>query len=90
MALLAYFFDLTSVVSISSFSLLFYYSLANVSALRLEKRAKKYPDSLPYLGLILCLGIGLSLLLSRLSNLTVALVCLAAGSLVYLLKSRLK
>jgi APA family basic amino acid/polyamine antiporter len=90
MAVLAYFFDLARVVSISSFSLLFYYSLANISALRLETRAKKYPDAIPYLGLILCLGIGLSLLFSRASNLTIVLICLAAGSLIFFIKSRIR
>lgn len=90
MALLAYFFDLARVVSISSFSLLFYYSMANVSALRLKRQAKKYPDLIPYSGLVLCLGIGLSLLFSRTSNLAIVLVCLAAGGLIFLLKSRLR
>lgn len=90
MAFLAYFFDLTSVVSISSFSLLFYYSLANVSALRIEKRAKKFPDIIPYTGLIMCLVIALSLFISMGSNLAIVLVCLAVGSLIFLFKSRLK
>lgn len=90
MAVLAYCFDLARVASISSFSLLFYYSLANISALRLEKKAKKYPEAIPYLGLILCLGIGLSLLFSRASNLTIILTCLAAGSLIFFIKSRIR
>jgi len=89
MALLAYYFDLTRVVSVSSFSLLFYYSLANISALRLDKQAKKYPDIISYLGLILCLGIGISLLLSGVSNLIIILTCLAVGILIFFLKSRI-
>ncbi|MGQ9801158.1 MAG: APC family permease [Candidatus Saccharicenans sp.] len=90
MAILAYFFDLARVVSISSFSLLFYYSLANISALRLEKQAKKYPDAIPCLGLILCLGIGLSLFLTRSSNLAIVLTCLTLGGVVFFLKAKIQ
>lgn len=90
MAFLVYFFDLARVVSISSFSLLFYYSLANISALRLKKQAKKYPDVIPGLGLILCLGIGFSLLLRRSFNLITVLVCLTLGGIAFFLKDKIQ
>lgn len=88
MSVLAYSFDLARVVSVSSFSLLFYYSLANISALRLEKKNKKYPDVIPLTGLILCLSIGFSLLISRIYILVMGLTCLALGSLIFGLKSK--
>lgn len=88
MAGLAYFFDLSRVVSISSFSLLFYYSLANVGALRLKNCAKCYPAIIPWVGLIFCLGIGSFLLFSRPSTLIISLICLSAGSLIYFLKTK--
>lgn len=90
MAILAYFFDLARVVSVSSFSLLFYYSLANISSLRLEKKNKKYSDLIPLTGLILCLSIGLSLLSSRISVLIIGFTSLAVGSLIYCLKTRFR
>lgn len=88
MAILSLFFDLTRVVSVSSFSLLFYYSLANISALQLEKTNKKYPDLIPVAGLVLCLAIGISLLVSGISILITGLGCLAAGSLIFYLKTK--
>jgi APA family basic amino acid/polyamine antiporter len=83
MALLAYFFDLSRVVSISSFSLLFYYSLANVCSLRLKISSRRYPEIASWSGLVLCLGISIFLLLSKPSTLVISLVCLSVGSLVY-------
>lgn len=88
MAVLAYFFDLSRVVSISSFSLLFYYSLANVGALRLKDCSKCYPKIIPWAGLIFCLGIGSFLLFSKPSTLVISLVCLSAGTLVYFLNKK--
>lgn len=54
MMMFALFIDLTKVVAISTFALLFYYSLANVSALRLEKREKMYPPIVSVLGVATC------------------------------------
>ncbi|MEM3465517.1 MAG: amino acid permease [Candidatus Jordarchaeales archaeon] len=53
MTLLALFVDLSRIVAISTFALLFYYALANASALRIGKRL--YPRVVPALGLATCL-----------------------------------
>jgi APA family basic amino acid/polyamine antiporter len=55
MALLVLFVDLTKVVAISTFATLFYYSIANVAALRLKAQNRLYPSIVPVLGLVTCL-----------------------------------
>ena len=89
MAVLAYFFNLSKVVSISSFSLLAYYSLANVSALRVKDCSKCYPAYIPWLGLIFCIGIGSFLLFSQPSTLILVLVFLTVGVLAYFLNKKM-
>lgn len=55
MALLVLFINLTKVVAISTFAMLFYYSIANVSALRLKAQKRLYPQVVPTLGTATCL-----------------------------------
>lgn len=55
MAVLALLADLSKVVAISTFSLLFCYSFANLAALKLKSVARKYPRFLPAVGLTSCL-----------------------------------
>ncbi len=57
MTLLALFVDLSKVVAISTFALLFYYTLANVSALKLRAQKRLYPQIVPVLGVITCLAL---------------------------------
>jgi APA family basic amino acid/polyamine antiporter len=54
MALLAYFVDLTGVVVVSTFSLLFWYVLVNLSAFRLKCEKRLCPRWIPILGLGTC------------------------------------
>ncbi|MEM3770435.1 MAG: amino acid permease [Candidatus Bathyarchaeia archaeon] len=55
MTLLVLFVDITRVVAISNFALLFYYALANISALRLKAYNRMYPKIVPFLGTISCI-----------------------------------
>src|SRR3972149_1829694 len=55
MALLVLFVDLTGVVVVSTFALLFWYVLVNLSALRLKCEKRLCPRLLPALGLCTCL-----------------------------------
>lgn len=57
MTMLALFVDLSRVVAISTFALLFYYTIANVSALRLKLQKRLYPQLIPVLGTITCLAL---------------------------------
>jgi APA family basic amino acid/polyamine antiporter len=55
MILLVLLMDLTSVVAISTFALLFWYVFANFSAFRLKIKDRLYPRFVPVLGLTTCL-----------------------------------
>jgi len=66
-------------VGISSFGTLLYYTVANTSALRLEKQQRRFPRLLSLAGLIGCLGLAFSLAASEIA---VGLGILAVG-LVY-------
>ncbi|MGB9718843.1 MAG: hypothetical protein ACP5PQ_02410 [Thermoproteota archaeon] len=55
MTVLALFVDLSRIIAISTFALLFYYALANASALRLRIEKRLYPRVAPVLGLVTCL-----------------------------------
>ncbi|MEM2995543.1 MAG: APC family permease [Candidatus Bathyarchaeia archaeon] len=56
MILLVLAIDLTKVIAISTFALLFYYAIANISALKLKTAKRKYPKILPVIGAITCLS----------------------------------
>jgi basic amino acid/polyamine antiporter, APA family len=53
--LVALFGTLEAIVSAASFTILLYYSIANLSALRMDPADKLFPDWVPVLGLISCL-----------------------------------
>ena len=52
--------DLSSVIGFSSFSVLFYYSVAHLSALGQPVEQRVLPQALPVLGLVLCLLLAIS------------------------------
>lgn len=55
MTLLVLFVDLTSVVVISTFALLFWYIFANAAAFKLNVQNRLYPQFVPALALVFCL-----------------------------------
>lgn len=57
MALLALLADLHQVVAISTFASLFYYTIANLSALKLKLKERHYPRVIPVFGVVSCLGL---------------------------------
>jgi APA family basic amino acid/polyamine antiporter len=57
MTILVLSIDIASVVAISTFALLFYYALANLSALRLKVKERKYPELIPAIGAATCLAL---------------------------------
>lgn len=59
--LVAAFAPFTTAVAISSFGTLLYYTIANLSALRLKKEQRTFPLVLSVAGLIGCLGLAFSL-----------------------------
>ncbi|NED99478.1 APC family permease [Phytoactinopolyspora halotolerans] len=72
--------DLVQTLSISSFAVLVYYAVANLSALRLAPEQRRWPRWLAGLGLVLCVGLALSL--------PARMVVLGAGTLAALLLLR--
>jgi len=89
MALLVLLIDLSSVVVISTFAMLFYYASANISALRLQKEKRMYPQIVPILGIITCLALLAITLFISLQAWIMGSAGLMGGALYYLAKKRI-
>ena len=83
MALLVLISDLSKVVAISTFALLFYYSFANISALRLKVERRLYPRSIPILGTISCLALLVFIFFASKQAWIIGVAGLAAGMVYY-------
>jgi APA family basic amino acid/polyamine antiporter len=89
MALLVLLIDLTRVVAISTFAMLFYYAIANISALRLKTQERSYSKVVPVLGVFTCLALlALTVLVSPDAGIIGALG-LIAGAIYYFVRKRL-
>ncbi len=88
MALLAYFVDLTGVVVVSTFSLLFWYVLVNLSAFRLRCDKRLCPRWLPILGLSTCILLLLVVLFVAPFAWEVGFGCIFAGAVFYFIRIR--
>ena len=86
MALLVLFFDLSRVVAISTFGLLFFYTLANVSALRLKTQNRRYPRVFPAAGVATCLIMLVFLLFASLQSWIIGTASLLVGAVYYVAK----
>ncbi len=89
MALLAYFVNLTGVVVVSTFSLLFWYVLVNLSAFRLRCEKRLCPRWMPVLGLSTCVLLLVVVLFVAPFAWEAGLTCLFAGGIFYLLRKHL-
>jgi APA family basic amino acid/polyamine antiporter len=83
MILLVLFIDLTKVVAISTFALLFYYTLANASAIRLKVQKRLYPRFVPVLGAITCLVLLIFILFASPQAWIIGAAGLATGMICY-------
>ena len=90
MALLVLFIDLTKVVAISTFATLFYYGIANVSALRLKAQKRMYPRFVPTLGTATCLALLVFILLVSPQAWDLGVAGLVAGTIYYFVKRFLR
>jgi len=88
MTLLALFVDLTKVIAISTFALLFYYALANISALRLKVQKRLYPQFVPILGAITCLALLIFILFASPQAWIIGVAGLTAGAVYYVAKEK--
>ncbi len=88
-SVLVLFVDLTRVVAVSTFALLFYYTLANVSALRLKAGERVYPRFVPVLGAATCVVFLVFTLFASLQSWIIGVACLIVGALYYFAKQKL-
>lgn len=89
MALLVLLIDLSSVVAISTFAMLFYYASANISALRLQKEKRMYPNVVPALGVITCVSLLVIILFISPQAWIIGLAGLLAGTVYYFAKRKI-
>lgn len=78
-ALAAAFGTLGAIVPAATFSILLYYAVANLAALRMPQTARLYPSFVPAVGLAACLGLAASLAPGTIG---VGLAVLAAGFVI--------
>ena len=90
MALLVLFFDLSSVVAVSTFSMLFYYASANVSALRLKTEERRYSKVVPILGVVTCILLLVFVVFASVQSWLIGIVSLLAGIIYYTIKTARK
>lgn len=90
MTILVLFVDLTNVVAISTFALLFYYSITNIAAFKLKTNHKRQ-RFLPLLGLTTCLLLLAFILLDPTQRIAwlVGAVFLLAGTIFYAVRKKL-
>lgn len=86
--LLVLFIDLSSVVAISTLAMLFYYASSNISALRLKKENRKYPQAVPAIGAITCVALLIVILFLSPQAWVIGLAGLIAGAIYYSAKQR--
>ena len=86
MTLLVLFADLTSVVAISTFALLFWYIFANFAAFRLRVENRLYPRFLPLVGLATCLVLFGAVFFVAPTAFYIGVAFLAAGTIYYAVK----
>jgi APA family basic amino acid/polyamine antiporter len=89
MALLVLFIDLTRVVAISTFAMLFYYALANASALRLKTENRAYPRIVPTIGVATCLALLVFALFVSFESWMIGTASLLIGAVYYVAKQKL-
>lgn len=68
--------SLRGVASAAAFAILVYYAIANLAALRMPATAKLYSDLIPWVGLVTCVVLALSL---DIRIVMIGVACLAAG-----------
>jgi len=90
MTMLVLFVDLTRVVAVSTFALLFYYTLANTAALKIKNYKRSYPKAVSILGAATCLTFLIITLLVKPEAWITGIATLTAGTIYYLAKVKLK
>ena len=87
MALLALFFDLTGIVVVSTFALLFWYALTNMAALKLGQQNRARYKLLPAIGFGACLVLLAAVLFLEPVAWIAGVACLMMGAILYMLRA---
>ena len=90
MAVLVLFVDLTRVVAISTFALLFNYSITNIAAFKLKNGVSSMARFMPLLGLATCILLLAFILFASPEAWLVGLIFLIAGTAYYVVQKKLK
>ena len=88
MVLLVLFFDLTEVVSVSTFGALFYYAFTNAAAFKLKTEKRRYNRLVPIVGLGTCVLLLVLILFFAPQAWIIGCICLLAGASYYGAKKR--
>jgi basic amino acid/polyamine antiporter, APA family len=89
MIVLVLFVDLTRVVAISTFTLVFNYSITNIAAFKLKVDHKKQ-RILPLVGLATCVLLLIVIFFASIDSAIVGVVFLVTGAVIYKLWKRIK
>jgi basic amino acid/polyamine antiporter, APA family len=90
MSLMVLFLDLTSVVAISTFALLFWYIFANLAAFRLKVESRLFPRFLPLVGLGTCMVLFVAVFFVAPAAFYSGVAFLGAGTVYYTVKKRVR
>jgi APA family basic amino acid/polyamine antiporter len=90
MAALVLLIDLEKVVAVSTFSLLFYYAVANAAALKMPRESRLYSRGIPIAGIIATLALLVFILFASPQGWVLGVVGVAVGSAIYLARKNLR
>jgi APA family basic amino acid/polyamine antiporter len=90
MAVLVLFVDLTRVVALSTFALLFNYSITNISAYKLKTDHRKYHKTIHLVGLATCILLISFIVIASAEAAVIGVIFLLAGTIYYIAKKKLK
>jgi APA family basic amino acid/polyamine antiporter len=83
--IVSFFFSFESAIAVSSFGTLFYYSITNLSILKLQPSQQIYPRGLAVTGLVGCMGLRIAL---PLQDIEVGIAIALAGIALRLIRVR--
>ncbi len=86
MAILVLLIDLEKVVAVSTFSLLFYYGVANAAALKLRPESRLYHPAVPIAGIIATFALLVFVLFASPQGWILGVAGLAVGSAIYIVR----
>jgi APA family basic amino acid/polyamine antiporter len=86
MAVLAIAIDLSKVVAVSTFALLFYYGVANLCALNLRGPDRRYPRAIPALGAASCVVLLVTILFTSPRAWIIGIATLLGGTAFYIVR----